>query len=298
MADPYSYPWLLAYKGISVERTAYGKPIASESLGSGGFGTVSRGLYKMEGSKDVDVAVKEPYNAAFIHECPMLKKAFIHEANTLSKINHTNIVRFYGAVLEENNEPIYAIVTEVLDKGLVKYLTDEENISDNEKYTIIISLANALEHLHSINVIHRNIKPSNIMMKGKAAKLIDFGLSREEEIVTNNYSTRYAGGTPEEEVWMSPEKRNGKQSTPVSDVYSFGMVMFYILTGEMPSLYMTDEEKKNKLKPYYGQDDNNFSSLVLECTDSDLEKRPSSATLSKQLREIGSHEKNGTYVYI
>jgi len=229
--------------------------------------------------------VKEPHDANIIDSDKSLVKAFHREANNLYKINHPNIVDFYGAVLaDEDDEPVYAIVTEVLDQTLDDYL--KQTTSTDEKHSIITSLAGALAHLHSMNILHRDIKPQNIMFNQQnTAKIIDFGLSKEKEDIqmTSHNTTQYAGT----ERWMSPEKRNGGRSTPASDVYSFGLVMFYILTGKEPSVdIMSRKDIESALKKSYGMDDV-YSRLVLKCIDSDVNKRPTSSMLATALL-IGS----------
>mmetsp|Transcript_50868 Transcript_50868/g.75375 ORF Transcript_50868/g.75375 Transcript_50868/m.75375 type:complete len:568 (+) Transcript_50868:56-1759(+) len=272
-------PWKIQEKDIFIERNKRGKPIESAVLGSGGFGTVVRGLYRGK----VEVAVKEPHNACLINSDPKLVKAFFREATSLYRINHSNIVDFYGAIeLDDDGQPVYAIVTEVLDVTLDEYLLKHNDITIEKRRAIIQGVINGLGFLHSMGIIHRDLKPQNIMMdKEDVPKIIDFGLSKQkEEIQMTQNSTRLAGT----ESWMAPEKKRGERSTPASDMYSFGLLGYFILTGKKPSVDMTQNNIESDLHLLCRMDEDDiYPRLILQCIDKERTKRPASATLAMYL---------------
>ncbi|EKX40431.1 hypothetical protein GUITHDRAFT_43113, partial [Guillardia theta CCMP2712] len=186
-------------------------------LGSGGFGTVFLAQYQ-----NMAVAVKEPHNAASIHKDEYRKRAFCREADHLYRLRHPNIVNFVGAIVEdEHHEPCYCIVTEVLPFTLEAYLTAKATSSISVGQQVIFDLATGLSYMHASKIIHRDIKPQNVMVDELGrAKYIDFGLSKEEELSRQTSASYTMVGT---QSWMAPEVKKGEKATAASDVYSLGM---------------------------------------------------------------------------
>ncbi|EKX43787.1 hypothetical protein GUITHDRAFT_62407, partial [Guillardia theta CCMP2712] len=201
-------------------------------LGSGGFGVVFRATYKGR-----DVAVKEPHDSDCFQRDERLRAAFMREANNLHKMYHRNVVEFVGAVtVDHHGDASYMMVTELLPESLEGFLVGMQTLGAEERreraLCIAMELAEGLAFLHSVRIVHRDIKPQNIMMDRRGSpKYIDFGLSKEKDsILPSRSSTRLAGTID----WMSPEKKRGGASTSASDVYSLGLVFMNIVTGEKP----------------------------------------------------------------
>ncbi|XP_026229384.1 mitogen-activated protein kinase kinase kinase 7-like [Anabas testudineus] len=186
-----------------------------ENCGGGSFGSVYRALWI---SQDKEVAVKK-----------LLK--IDKEAEILSVLSHKNIIQFYGAVLESPN---YGIVTEYASSGsLYEYLSSDqsEEMDMEQIMTWAIQIAKGMHYLHAeapVKVIHRDLKSRNVVMTAdKVLKICDFGASK---FLSHTTHMTVVGTFP----WMAPEVI---QSLPVSetcDTYSYGVVLWEMLTREVP----------------------------------------------------------------
>uniref|UniRef100_A0A8C6TFX4 Protein kinase domain-containing protein n=1 Tax=Neogobius melanostomus TaxID=47308 RepID=A0A8C6TFX4_9GOBI len=186
-----------------------------ENCGGGSFGSVYRALWI---SQNKEVAVKK-----------LLK--IDKEAEILSVLSHKNIIQFYGAVLESPN---YGIVTEYANGGsLYEFLSSEqsEQIDMKQIMTWAIQIAKGMHYLHAeapIKVIHRDLKSRNVVMTtDRVLKICDFGASK---FLSHTTHMTVVGTFP----WMAPEVI---QSLPVSetcDTYSYGVVLWEMLTREVP----------------------------------------------------------------
>ncbi|KAK5888838.1 hypothetical protein CesoFtcFv8_014893 [Champsocephalus esox] len=186
-----------------------------ENCGGGSFGSVYRALWI---SQDKEVAVKK-----------LLK--IDKEAEILSVLSHKNIIQFYGAVLESPN---YGIITEFASGGsLYEYLSSEqsEEMDMEQIMTWAIQIAKGIHYLHAeapVKVIHRDLKSRNVVMTAdRTLKICDFGASK---FLSHTTHMTVVGTFP----WMAPEVI---QSLPVSetcDTYSYGVVLWEMLTREVP----------------------------------------------------------------
>ncbi|XP_020489779.2 uncharacterized protein [Labrus bergylta] len=186
-----------------------------ENCGGGSFGSVYRALWI---SQDKEVAVKK-----------LLK--IDKEAEILSVLSHKNIIQFYGAMLESPN---YGIVTEYASGGsLYEYLSSEQSEEMDMEQIMMwaIQIAKGMHYLHAeapVKVIHRDLKSRNVVMTAdKVLKICDFGASK---FLSHTTHMTVVGTFP----WMAPEVI---QSLPVSetcDTYSYGVVLWEMLTREVP----------------------------------------------------------------
>jgi serine/threonine-protein kinase len=161
-------------------------------------------------------------------ELPDVKGRFFREAESAGKLSHPNIVTIYDAG-EEQDLAYFAM--EVLDGVDLKDLCKKRNLLPVKRVVeIVTKVAEALDYAHSQNVVHRDIKPANIMvMPDGAVKVTDFGIAR----VTTSAKTQtgIVLGTPS---YMSPEQLAGAKVDGRSDLFSLGVVLFEMLTGERP----------------------------------------------------------------
>ncbi|MGH7259459.1 MAG: CHASE2 domain-containing serine/threonine-protein kinase [Nitrospiraceae bacterium] len=157
-----------------------------------------------------------------------VKMRFFREAESAGKLSHPNIVTIYDAG-EEQDLAYFAM--EVLDGVDLKDLCKKRNLLPVKRTVeIVTKVAEALDYAHSQSVVHRDIKPANIMvMPDGAVKVTDFGIAR----VTTSAKTQtgIVLGTPS---YMSPEQLSGVRVDGRSDIFSLGVVLFEMLTGERP----------------------------------------------------------------
>ena len=203
--------------------------ILKRILGHGGMATV----HLAEDPKfQTEVAVKV-LNKEFIHN-ENIRKRFLAEARNMFRMSHPNIVRVTDLIEEEET---VAFVMEYIDgETLKEYLERKGKLSAEEIKTIFSQMLEAVGYVHEQNLVHRDIKPSNFMIdkKGKV-KLMDFGIAKNTDATSAEYTQTGTGmqmGTP---MYMSPEQiTETKSVTAQSDIYSLGVVLWQMVTGEKP----------------------------------------------------------------
>jgi len=194
-----------------------------EQLGSGGMGVV----YRAEDLKlGRNVALKFlPWPAAEISEA--MHRRFEHEARAASALNHPHICTIHGL---ENLSGQPAIVMELVEGETLAARLARGALPLPLALTLAIQMADALSEAHRQGVVHRDLKPANIMLTGPNVKVLDFGLAKVEGARGEDTSSPGGKllGTPH---YMSPEQAQGKEGDARSDIFSFGLVLYEMLTG-------------------------------------------------------------------
>ncbi len=189
-------------------------------LGRGGMGTVYEGVHVETGES----AAVKLLSAALVHE-PDFRQRFQAEIDTLRKLHHPNIVRLFG--FGEQEEHLYYVMELVAGSSLEEELGRGRTFFWREVTRIGIDVARALRHAHDRGVIHRDIKPGNLLMTADGhVKLSDFGIARLFGSTTHTTAGSVLG-TAE---FMSPEQAEGRPVGPRSDLYSLGGVFYVLLT--------------------------------------------------------------------
>ena len=152
-------------------------------------------------------------------------RRFKREADTLAKLQHPNIVRFYG--LEQQGRLAFMLLDYIEGDNLKPIIFDAGGPLPQDKIrSILHSVCGALSYAHRENMVHCDIKSANIMLnKHGEAMLTDFGIARVTDAAT---ATMVGVGTP---AYMAPEQVRGEDPTPQTDIYSLGVVLFEMLTG-------------------------------------------------------------------
>ena len=199
-----------------------------ETLGKGSFGIV---LHVFDNKLKMDMALK-------VIDKTGKKNSYINkmkeEISILRKLNHPNIVNFYGFI-ETNNQLM--IKMEYIKYGSLKnWINNRENINEEEASTIIGRILSAIEYLHGKQICHRDIKPENIMISRKndlnSIKIIDFGLSSQnfDQLENHNYCGTY--------IYMAPELIEKKLYFLSIDMWSIGVLMFILLNNGKHPFYV------------------------------------------------------------
>ncbi|XP_031264605.1 serine/threonine-protein kinase STY13 isoform X2 [Pistacia vera] len=170
-------------------------------------------------------------------EIVSLENRFVREVNMMSRVKHENLVKFIGAC----KDPLMVIVTELLPgMSLRKYLVGirPNQLDLHVALNFSLDIARAMECLHANGIIHRDLKPDNLLLTAnqKSLKLADFGLAREEsvtEMMTAETGT-YRWMAPELYSTVTLRQGEKKHYNNKVDVYSFGIVLWELLTNRMP----------------------------------------------------------------
>jgi len=250
------------------------------------FGVVKRGVYKGQ-----DVAVKLLLTQDLNEET---KKEFEREVSLMKNLHHPNIIQFIGA---SNVEGKLALVTEFAPLGSLGSLLESEYIPYNIKLIIVLEIARAIKFLHSNNIIHRDVKPQNILVfsiEPKATvhvKLTDFGTSKFVPDTSSINMTKYTGTAK----YMAPETFGvDPRFTLSADIYSFGLLVWEVITGKeafSEKKYMWQTKIENfvlagKRMPIPEDMDPHLASIIQQCWEQDPEKRPSINHVIQQLSAL------------
>jgi serine/threonine protein kinase/Tfp pilus assembly protein PilF len=194
-----------------------------EKLGEGGMGVV----YKAQDIKlDRLVALKflPPHLTSESEE----KERFIHEAKAASALNHTNITTIHE--IDEFEGQMF-IVMEYCEGKTLKQIIEKETLPIKKVLDIGIQVCEGLAMAHEKGIVHRDIKSDNIMLTPRGqVKIMDFGLAKLKG-ATKLTKTRSTIGTL---AYMSPEQAQGEEVDQRSDIFSFGVVLYELLTGKLP----------------------------------------------------------------
>jgi tetratricopeptide (TPR) repeat protein len=192
-------------------------------LGRGGMGIV----YKARDTVlDRVVAYKVLPDA--LKENPQALRNFLREAKSAAQLNHPNIVTVYDAGEQDGR---YYIAMEHVDGTTLKeILRRKRQISPNGVLHVLVQMSEALAYAHEKKIVHRDVKTANTMWtRDKKAKIMDFGLAKVVEEVRNH--TTLVSGTP---YYMSPEQTLGRNVDHRTDIYSLGVTLFELATGQLP----------------------------------------------------------------
>uniref|UniRef100_A0A8C5RD25 EPH receptor B1 n=1 Tax=Laticauda laticaudata TaxID=8630 RepID=A0A8C5RD25_LATLA len=260
----------------------YINPIAGE------FGEVYKGRLKLPGKREIYVAIKT-LKAGYSEK---QRRDFLSEASIMGQFDHPNIIRLEGVVTK--SRPVM-IITEFMENGAL----DSFLRQNDGQFTVIQlvgmlrGIAAGMKYLAEMNYVHRDLAARNILVNSNlVCKVSDFGLSRylQDDTSDPTYTSSLGGKIPVR--WTAPEAIAYRKFTSASDVWSYGIVMWEVMSfGERPYWDMSNQDQDYRLPPPMDCPAA-LHQLMLDCWQKDRNTRPRFAeivnTLDKMIRNPAS----------
>ncbi|XP_030523738.1 serine/threonine-protein kinase STY17-like isoform X2 [Rhodamnia argentea] len=247
-------------------------------VASGSFGDLYRGTYC---GQEVAIKILKPgrVNTAILRD-------FAQEIYIMRKIRHKNVVQFIGAC---TRTPNLCIVTEFMSKGSIYDFLHKQNGAFKlpSLLKVAVDVSKGMNYLHQNNIIHRDLKTANLLMdENEVVKVADFGVARvqaETGVMTAETGTYR---------WMAPEVIEHRQYDHKADIFSFGIVLWELLTGELPYTYLTPLQAaigvvQKGLRPSIPKGTiPELAELLQRCWQQDPKRRPNFSEILEILQQI------------
>ena len=252
-------------------QTVAGRYEVEKTLGGGGMAVV---YLARDGELGRSVAVKVLADN-LAHDAD-LRERFVREGRLAARLSHPNVVRVYDAG-EENGRPF--IVMECVEgESLAETVRREGRLDPDRVAELGVQACAGLEHAHRAGLIHRDVKPANLLLTGDGTlKVADFGIAH----VVEGTRVTEVGTVLGTAAYLSPEQAFGEQVTPASDLYSLGACLYELLAGKPPYGYETLGEMFSRREagppPRLEEVPRELEAAILSCLERDPGERPASA---------------------
>ncbi len=259
-----------------------------EVIGVGGMAVVYRAYDSID---DRTVAVKI-LKDEFSQNEEFLRR-FRNESKAIAVLSHPNIVKVYDVSIGDR---IQYIVEEYIDGITLKeYLDQQKQIKWKEAIHFVVQILRALEHAHGKGIVHRDIKPQNIMLlQDGTIKVTDFGIARFSHSETRTMTDKAIGSVH----YIAPEQARGDYTDEKTDIYSVGVMLYEMLTGRLPfeadnavsvaiMQLQTDPKPPREIDPSIPE---GLEEITLRAMQKDPERRYQSA--AEMLRDIEEFRRN------
>lgn len=238
-----------------------------EKIAEGGMAVLYKGIQTSLGRP---VAIK--IMKGTLADTPEAHELFEWESRIVARLDHPHIIRVIDKGLTAEGMPFFAM--DYVEGITLKDALRNNNLSDRRKLRVMIQVAKALGYAHRNNIIHRDIKPGNILLdKEGNARVVDFGIARitEDTGIAQRDEAGMTVGTP---AYMAPEQQQGAaQTTSASDIYSLGVIMYLMLAGKLYKAGQPPPSTHNPKVP------TSLDKITMACLADDPRRRPSADKL-------------------
>ncbi len=250
-----------------VENTLGERYEFQKELGRGGMGVVY-----LARDRQLDRKVALKFLGSLVDQDEDFKQRFLREARSAAKINHPNIVAIYDISASEGKA--YIAMEFIEGPNLFQYIRSKKKLEPREAANFMSQACAALGAMHQVGVVHRDIKPDNIVLaKGGLVKIMDFGLAKSGD--SRITQANMVVGTP---AYMPPEQARGKETDGRGDIYAMGLVLYEMLTGK--TVFKDGDILRRQVQevpPRPREVDPNISTvldnLIMKCLEKDPDKR-------------------------
>ncbi|MGB9638172.1 MAG: protein kinase domain-containing protein [bacterium] len=242
-----------------------------KKLGQGGMGEVYKATDTI---LDRIVAIKVVYSN-LLKKQEFLQR-FLREAKITASLDHINIVKVFDLLIDNNN---YYLIMEFIDGiSLRNYLENRKQIDIINELDLFLQILDGIEYAHNKNIVHRDLKPENIMLtKDGIIKITDFGLA----FALGSHSLTNPGTLMGTLGYLSPEQAQGIDVDFLTDIYSLGVILYELLTGNLPiidtnaaaMIYKILNEKPTLPSKYNPQIDKELENIILKAIEKNKNKR-------------------------
>jgi serine/threonine-protein kinase len=276
---------------LSVQAVAGGRYRVEQTLGHGGMASV---YLARDSELDRPVALKvlaEQYadDGAF-------RRRFVREARLAARLSHANVVQVYDTG-EEGGRP-YIIMEYVPGETLADLFEHRHKLPVRDVVGTGRQAALGLEHAHAAGLVHRDVKPQNLLIRDDGAvKIADFGIARAAEASRLTELGTVLGTA----AYLAPEQARGEEVTPAADIYSLGAVLYEGLTGRTPHQFsslteLAEKQRSGEVVPVRDLEPNvpeRIEALVMRCLAREPRFRPASAAEIASVLDGGTASDEG-----
>lgn len=248
------------------------------TIGTGGMATVYKGI---QDSLKRKVAIKVIHQK--LANQPVVLQHFERESYIIAQLNHPHVIHVIDKGLLKDKTPYF--IMEYLEGQDLAQLIHQGGIKNNKKIELLIQVCKALSYAHKNGVIHRDIKPANIFIDlENHAHVLDFGIAQFCDYKPKSKADDLMMGTL---AYMSPEQQFSSEVTILSDIYSLGVVMYVLFTGQKPEgNFAAPSDLAAGINPI-------LDNLILSCLNTEPLNRPASAD---KIKDTLLHLLHGTHL--